>query len=414
MMRRGLLWTLVVLTCVVAVAAVGVALPAGRALGARVIEALRGEDTSSAAPEPIRTADLSDTGPGSLVSATTMPGFARSGYGRGMQSARVEYRSTSGDTGRETVVSGTVFTPFGEPPEGGWPVISLGHGTTGIDRECAPSLSDSLLGLAEPISGFVKGGYAVAMSDFQGLGADGVHPYTDGKTAGLNMIDAVRALRHTFTNVSDRWLAFGGSQGGGASWAADEQAAGHAPELDLVGAIANSPAADVTGLVDKAVAGTLTDDQLPGYQAVVESLARLHPDVNRDDFRRGPAAQYWDFLSTCAGMEVHDREAALKLVTSKDLAPATPAAADRIRELLAAWALPQIRLSAPMSVIYGADDTYIDARWTTDAIARACALGGVIDWELQPHKGHGDIDIESQFQWLADRFAGKPAPNDCT
>ena len=89
---------------------------------------------------------------------------------------------------------------------------------------CAPSISDSLLGLADLVVGFVKTGYAVALADYQGLGQSGIHPYTDAKTAGLNMIDAVRALRHTFANTSTRWLALGGSQGGGASWAADEQA----------------------------------------------------------------------------------------------------------------------------------------------------------------------------------------------
>ena len=103
-------------------------------------------------------------------------------------------------------------------------MIALGHGTTGIDEPCAPSLSESLLGLSTPVAGFVLNGYAVALPDYQGLGSAGVHPYTDARTAGLNMIDSVRALRHTFKNVSNRWAAVGGSQGGGAAWAADEQA----------------------------------------------------------------------------------------------------------------------------------------------------------------------------------------------
>jgi hypothetical protein len=64
-------------------------------------------------------------------------------------------------------------------------------------------------------------------------------------------------------------------------------------------------------------------------------------------------------------------------------------------------------------VAYGGQDTYIDAQWTTDAIARACALGGTVVWQLQPDKGHGDVDIASQFAWMADRFAGKPVANEC-
>ena len=38
-----------------------------------------------------------------------MPDFSRTGYGRYSNAARVEYRSTNGDSGAETVVSGAVF-----------------------------------------------------------------------------------------------------------------------------------------------------------------------------------------------------------------------------------------------------------------------------------------------------------------
>ncbi|HEX2212494.1 MAG TPA: alpha/beta hydrolase, partial [Mycobacterium sp.] len=56
---------------------------------------------------------------------------------------------------------------------------------------------------------------------------------------------------------------------------------------------------------------------------------------------------------------------------------------------------------------------YIDPQWTTDAIARACSLGGTIVWDLQPEASHGNVDIRSEFLWLADRFAGKPVTSDC-
>jgi hypothetical protein len=412
-MRRALIWAGIAIVTVIAVVGVTLSLPAGRALGSRVLDALRGGDQVSGEPTPVADADLSGSGPGSLVSAMTMPGLSRTGYGRGLHAARVVYRSTNGDSGAETVVSGSVFTPTGSPPDGGWPIISLGHGTLGIDKECGPSLSDSLLGLIEPVVGFVKNGYAVAVADYQGLGVGGVHPYTDSKTAGLNMIDAVRALRHTYQDTSNRWLAFGGSQGGGASWAADEQAATYAPEVNMVGAVADSPVSNISRIVDKAQASTMTEDQRPAFLAIVETAARLHPDIDRDDFRRGAAAQYWTLIASCSGAGVHDRDAALKMVTAQDFVPASDAAADRLRKVLAAWALPQRKLSAPLSVAYGAKDTYIDSQWTTDAIARACALGGVVEWDLQPDKGHGDIDISSQIQWLMDRFAGKPVKNDC-
>src|SRR4051812_45216035 len=48
------------------------------------------------------------------------------------------YRSTGID-GKPVAVSGTVSLPKGKAPRGGWPVITWGHGTTGIADQCAPS-----------------------------------------------------------------------------------------------------------------------------------------------------------------------------------------------------------------------------------------------------------------------------------
>lgn len=364
-------------------------------------------------PVPIQSAELGGSGPGSLVSAVTMPALSATPEGGTMRAARITYRSTSGDTGAETVVTGSVFVPYGEAPEGGWPVVSFGHGTTGLDEPCAPSLSDTLLGGVPMVAGFIHSGYAVAYADYQGLGAPGVHPYTDARSAGRNMIDAVRALRHTFPDVSARWAAVGGSQGGGAAWSADEQAATYAPELDLVGAVALVPAADVSGVVDKAAAGTMGRDQQLAFIAIVESLARLHPELDRDDFRHGPAAEHWPALTACAGPLVAQRDGAAAELRPADTVPATPAAADEVRRLLSQWAIPQQRLSAPLVVVYGDSDEFIDVQWTTAAIARACALGGDVTGDLQAGKGHGDVDVAAQVQWLADRFAGKPVASGC-
>jgi dienelactone hydrolase len=95
------------------------------------------------------------------------------------------------------------------------------------------------------------------------------------------------------------------------------------------------------------------------------------------------------------------------------LSPATPQDADQLRGFLQNWALPQRQLSAPMSVVYGTDDQYIDAQWTTSAISRACALGGTVESDLEPGKDHVNLDIDGQLQWLAERFEDKPVQAGC-
>ncbi|MEU0495628.1 lipase family protein [Mycobacterium sp. NPDC006124] len=253
----------------------------------------------------------------------------------------------------------------------------------------------------------------MALTDYQGLGSEGVHPYTDAKTAGLNMIDAVRALRWTFGDVSNRWAAIGASQGGGAAWAADEQASAYAPDMELVGALAISPAADVSRLVEKAQAGTLTPDQRPAFQAIIESLAKLHLDINRDDFRSGSAARNWDILSACSGPDVLKRNAAAEALGPSDLKPRSSKAAQQIQNYLSKWALPQQRLSAPLFVWYSGMDTLIDAEWTRASIEKACQLGGDVQWKFEADKGHGETDVGGLLPWVVDRFAGKPAGDDC-
>lgn len=405
-MRRYLLPAGVVLAVLVVVAAVVLAMSPA----ARQTVGWSDEPPAMASPQPIEGADLSGTGPGSLVSAMTMPEFTRSPQGSALNSARVVYRSTNGDSGEPTVVSAAVFTPGGTAPAGGWPVVAFGHGTLGIDEPCGPSLSATLLGLTDWVVKLTELGYAVALADFQGLGSPGIHPYLDSKTAGLNMIDSVRALRHTFPDISNTWAALGGSQGGGAAWAVGEQAGTYAPELLPSGVLALAPVADVAGLVDKSIDGTLTKEQVAALVLIIESLARLHPDINRDDYRHGVAAENWDVLIACSGEAVHTREAVIDRLESADVRPTTPEAADRLRTYLRQWALPQQKLAAPMSVVYGGEDEYIDPAWTTDALARACALGGTVVWDFQPDKGHGDLEVADQLGWLAERLEGKPVP----
>ena len=369
--------------------------------------------SAGGAPVAIDTADITDAGPGSLVTATTMPGVTRRVEARNLRAARVLYRSTFGDTGEPTVVSGSVFTPKGPAPPGGWPVVAIGHGTVGIDNPCAPSLSDTMLGALAFVTPFIDRGFAVAVPDYQGLGAKGIHPYLDARTAGLNMIDSVRALRHTFAEVSTKWLGFGHSQGGAATWAANEQAAVYAPELRLLGTVAAAPAADVSGFADKSMRGGLTSDQLLAMPVIVESLARIHPELQRDDFRAGAAEQYWSVLTACQAPQIYQRQAAAEHLRQQDVAPQSAAAADQLRELLRAWALPQRPLSAPLSVWYGGADTLVDAEWTAAAIARACAMGGTVTVQFEPDKGHAGVDLASQLDWMAKRFADQPVPNDC-
>jgi hypothetical protein len=72
---------------------------------------------------------------GVLVAATPVPGFYR--YG---SVYRILYRSRT-SRNAPVIVSGLAIIPDGPAPASGRPVVSWGHGTTGVARDCAPSLN---------------------------------------------------------------------------------------------------------------------------------------------------------------------------------------------------------------------------------------------------------------------------------
>lgn len=378
---------------------------------------LTGCATSSSSGEhdetsAIRGADYSDTGPGSLIEANEITNIDQA-IPLGTTSARVVYRSTSGVDGSETEVSGAVFIPPGLPPRGGWPVIAFAHGTTGFSSECGPSLSPDLRGSAGGVAKFVREGFAVAAADYQGLGMPGPHPYLDAKTAGLNVIDSVRAVRAVSRDVSATWAAYGGSQGGAATWAANEQAAAYAPELNLVGTVSLVPTADLSDLATAAADQALNKDQTAMYIGILHGLERTRPDFYVDNYRRGLVKDKWDVLAACSGEPAEERTSLLERVASADLVPKTRSAQEHLHDLLVAMALPQLPASAPMLVIYTGADEYIFPESTRRAVERACALGGQVEVIFQPQHTHGDVDGSESFEWIRQRFQGRPAPSNC-
>jgi pimeloyl-ACP methyl ester carboxylesterase len=183
--------------------------------------------------------------PGSLIWARKLSGTPALHGGAGNR--LILYRST-GVTGKTAVVSGTVSIPKGKAPKGGWPVISYAHGTTGIADQCAPSRdtpsngAHGLTAYAYPLlQRWLKAGYAVVRTDYEGLGTPGDHPYLNGRTEGAAVLDAARAARKLDTRLGKRLVIAGHSQGGQAALWAASLAHKLTPELKLRGTLALAP-----------------------------------------------------------------------------------------------------------------------------------------------------------------------------
>jgi pimeloyl-ACP methyl ester carboxylesterase len=149
--------------------------------------------------------------------------------------------------GKPTAVSGSLSLPKGKRPKGGWPIITYAHGTTGSGDACAPTRgydADDLNSYAFPLlRKWLKAGYAVVRTDYDGLGTPGLHQYLAGETEGRSVLDAVRAARaFAPKKLSKRFVIAGHSQGGHAALFAAAAAPKYLPELKLRGTVAFAPA----------------------------------------------------------------------------------------------------------------------------------------------------------------------------
>ncbi|SIR75137.1 Lysophospholipase, alpha-beta hydrolase superfamily [Williamsia sterculiae] len=319
---------------------------------------------------------------------------------------RIVYRSTIGYVDRGADVSGIVAVPDGDPPTGGWPIVALGHGTTGTDRSCGPSDSPDLLGQSGEVEALLRAGFVVAATDYQGLGHESrlPHPYLEPASAAYNMIDAVRAARLVVPDTSTRWVALGASQGGQAAWAAAEFAPSYGQGLDLRGAVALAPAADLSPITDGRAQPDYTYVQRALVPDVVAGLRVLQPDLPVSQYMRGALATGAPVLTSCTPAARAEKFSALSAVQPTDSEVPDPAARLELTRLLSRVALPQRAARSPILVVNGSDDLVVRAPWTDRAVARARALGETIEHRVIPGRGHTNLGAtDDAIRWLTDR-----------
>lgn len=193
---------------------------------------------------------------------------------RGAVNTLVMYTQV-GVHGKPVAVSGLVSVPRGHAPRGGWPVVSFAHGTTGIADVCAPTRAtgrasggyDSDVADAPLFDSWIKDGYAVVRTDYEGLGGPGAHPYLIGRSEGYGVLDMVRAARHLDPAIGKRVVLSGHSQGGHAALWAASLAPAYTPELHVLGTVAFAPQShtpDEVGLLK-----TLSITSLSGVASLI-------------------------------------------------------------------------------------------------------------------------------------------------
>ncbi|HET6950793.1 MAG TPA: lipase family protein [Acidimicrobiales bacterium] len=312
--------------------------------------------------------------------------------------------------GDPIAVTGTVSVPDTPAPDGGRPIVSLAHGTTGIADECAPSRNSGGAG-SLGLGLFTQQGYIVANTDYEGMGTPGRHPYLVGESEGRSVLDAALAARQLPDADAGTALGiFGYSQGGhGALWAG-ELAAEWAPDLDLVGTAAGAPATELPLIL-----GAGASRGVAGF--VYMMVAGLH-------------AAYPD--APLSALLTPEGEAALDTVDQGCTAQVLGAFAGRDSSTLFQPGGPQaepwatlaaennpgtVATEAPILLVNSAADDVVPNALVDLLYQRMCGEGQVVERRVyELGQGHGAAApgaYQDAVAWLEGRFGGTEPTSTC-
>ncbi len=350
---------------------------------------------------------------------------------------RIMYRSTDVH-GNPMAVTGTYFEPYNDWPGGGpRPLLVYGPGTQGQGDQCAPSRQfnqgihwrpylDLAFNYEELfVSTMVARGFAIVMTDYQGLGTPGLHTYVGRVPQGNAMLDAARAAKRlpdTSLNPDGPLAFWGYSQGGGAAASAAELAPSYAPELKVVGTYAGAPPADLKELFPYADGSVLVG--AVGY--ALNSVITAYPE-HADAIRAKLTPRGEDFIFKVADQCVAET---LTKFMFRHLQPYFNEDINQLvneepfSSLFDEQRLGRFKPNAPVMILSNRYDPLVP--WTgANQLGRDwCAQGADVQFftnEEPPFLNKAIInhalpmlvDGERGMQWIADRFNGLPTTPNC-
>lgn len=373
---------------------------------------------------------------------------------KGVNAWRFAYVSSDVNQ-RKTLSTGLLVSPSGPAPAQGRPVVAWAHGTTGTAQTCGPS---QVLNPAQPLNqyfllsgnsytdfglpamdAFIKAGYVIVATDYQGLGGGGKHQYTVSVSQAQDVINSIRAATTvTEAHAGSRAIIYGWSQGGGATIAA----AGLSDYLHTKGSVNDGIA--ILGFVAMApfdIAVTMPPT-IANEADATKYLQSLGDEFSENIFNFTHYAQnIWGTVAAFPNLKIEDifTEEGAKVINDvmqrKCMHVATGTFSylysDNYKSMLRqdiknplAWvqanlkgSVPAVKPMAPVIIYFGSKDVTVPPIMGKLYRDQMCKLGGnVTRVQLPGEQTHFTTPETAEplfVQWVADRFAGKPAPNGC-
>lgn len=347
--------------------------------------------------------------PGTLIRSEAFSGYT---LPPGARAVRFLYHSKARN-GHALAASGVVLIPKGEPPVGGWPVIAWAHGTSGVARQCAPSLMKDMEYGKEGLMPMVAAGFAVVAPDYAGLGTPGPHEYDNKIPQAYDVIYAIPAAHKAVSSLGARWVAIGHSEGGSAVWGVAElettlQDPSYAGGISVAGDIDFDWffAHDAKTYVPiSAMYWPLTAFGIKASYPTFDPARLLTPPF----LERYPEA-------TAKGCWYTEYAVAAEVASHPAVRPGWEQISE-LRRYSQDNRSAERPIKGPLMVLAGDDDTSVNFGNIKRGVARACQNGIPIEFVHRPGLDHDPLmekTIDLQLAWVRERIAGKPwKPTPC-
>lgn len=304
---------------------------------------------------------------------------------------------------RPVAVVSTLMVPL-TPYPGTRPLLSYQQAIDSLGDQCNPSYTlrtGTMQEMALLAQGLMRG-WAVVTTDFQGPR----NAYGAGRMAGHAVLDGIRAAR---TQVGNAPVGMWGYSGGGqaTAWAA-ELAPSYAPELPIVGAAEGGVPAELSQVIEK-VDGTAFSGVV---FAAVFATAREYPELETLMNETGKATR--DRIADMCQAELAVALAGRRL--NEFTVSADPLATPVARSVLADNALGNSAPRTPVFLFHAYFDQLIPVGVGRQLKADYCAAGTKVQYYedyVTEHIALAATAAPLAVSYLADRFAGRPAPSNC-
>lgn len=331
----------------------------------------------------------------------------------GLTRYRVMYLSETVG-GEPTVVTGLVTVPAGPAPAGGRPVVTYARGSSGIADDCAISRAvdgsspfGDLAAEAFLLDGAVRRhGFVAAVTDYQGIGGPGIHPFVHGVSEARSVLDIVRAAADLpGLDVRDDVGVMGYSQGGHAALWANQVAGEWTPELAVHGTVAGAPASELLSL-----AGPEGIFDGPSLALLIAGYAQEDPDLDADDLLTPEGHELVDLYATSCRPD----EATVGELAGAEVLRVHPADSGPWRAALDGNVPGQASGAGPVLVVHGDADRNVPVGHSEVLRDRLCANGTPTERRVVAGADHiaGAVPtVDDGASWLAGRIAGtQPEP----